>query len=376
MTALATLDTRRSLPDLFVIAGKKANEEVKGRKFERHQSEVSANTNKAQAADLAQFAEFLAPRLVDAGVAAVLEQSGYVIEARPGDVAGMEAWLCQVLPTEPAVWGGITYGLVEGFRDWRLTNGDAISTVNRKLSTVKKYASLAFEAGYLPLEEHAMIRLIVSIPKKKAQRVDENRRASQQPTRRGLKKAQPVEFTYQQALRLKTEHPDTPQGRRDALLMSLLLDLGLRCGEVARLTVNAVDLENGWVRVERPKVGMVGDDQQTHELKADSLEAAQRYVRAGDAPVMGALLRGSRRGGSLTHAGMTERSIAQRVRELGERVGIQGLSPHDCRHHWATRARRQGTSSDDLQDAGGWASPAMVKRYVRRNKIANAGVRL
>lgn len=50
---------------------------------------------------------------------------------------------------------------------------------------------------------------------------------------------------------------------------------------------------------------------------------------------MGALLRGSRKGGELTHAGMTERAITARVRALGEELDIDGLSAHDCRHYWA-----------------------------------------
>jgi integrase len=95
-----------------------------------------------------------------------------------------------------------------------------------------------------------------------------------------------------------------------------------------------------------------------------------------DAPAIGPLLRASRKGGELTGAGMSERAITERVRYLGERVGIEGLSAHDCRHHWATTAARNGTPIDRLQDAGGWASTAMPLRYVQAAKIANEGVHL
>jgi integrase len=57
------------------------------------------------------------------------------------------------------------------------------------------------------------------------------------PTRKGAKKAQPVSLTPEQAARLKAQ-PDTPQGRRDALLLGLLLDYGLRVGEVAGLQID------------------------------------------------------------------------------------------------------------------------------------------
>lgn len=91
---------------------------------------------------------------------------------------------------------------------------------------------------------------------------------------------------------------------------------------------------------------------------------------------MGPILRGSRKGGELTEAGMSERAITARVRQLGKRLGIANLSAHDCRHYWATRATTMGTHPKALQQAGGWNSPAMVMRYVNESEIANDGVKL
>ncbi len=142
--------------------------------------------------------------------------------------------------------------------------------------------------------------------------------------------------------------PDTPQGRRDALLVCLLLDHGLRVGEVARLQVTDVDLGAGEMRFYRPKV----DKEQTHRFTRDALAALRAYVEAGDAPALGPLLRGSRKGGELAAAGMSEQAIKARVRELGEALGVAGLSAHDLHHAWATRAARNGTPLDRLQDAG------------------------
>ena len=73
---------------------------------------------------------------------------------------------------------------------------------------------------------------------------------------------------------------------------------------------------------------------------------------------------------------MTSRAITARVRALGQAIGVEGLSAHDCRHYWATQAARSGTPIDRLQDAGGWASPAMPLRYVEAARIANEGVKL
>ena len=58
-------------------------------------------------------------------------------------------------------------------------------------------------------------------------------------------------------------------------------------------------------------------------------------------------------------------------KDIGELAGVEGLSPHDCRHAWATRNAKHGL--EWLQQAGGWSSLAMPERYVEAAKIANEG---
>jgi integrase len=231
---------------------------------------------------------------------------------------------------------------------------------------VKTYAKLAYKAGAITTHEHSMIRQVVGFTRRESRRVDQKRDV----TRVGDKKADPTRITEEQAAALKMQ-PDTPQGRRDALMMSLLLDHGLRCGEVALLKVKHVDLDSGHLRFFRPKV----DKEQVHRLTADTLRAAYKYFMTGDVPDEGYLLRSSRKGGKLTSAGMTERAITKRVRVLGRRIGIRKLSAHDCRHYWATHAARSGTDPFALQEAGGWNSLAMPRRYVEDAKVANKGVK-
>jgi hypothetical protein len=55
---------------------------------------------------------------------------------------------------------------------------------------------------------------------------------------------------------------------------------------------------------------------------------------------------------------------------------VQGLSAHDLRHSWATRAARNKTDAFDMREAGGGNSLAMPSRYVETAKIANEGVNL
>ncbi len=83
---------------------------------------------------------------------------------------------------------------------------------------------------------------------------------------------------------------------------------------------------------------------------------------------------GSRKGGKLEGV-MSERAITDRVRELGERIGVKGLSAHDCRHDWAKSAVKE-SDIKSLQQAGGWSSPAMPLRYADDATIANEGIKL
>ena len=66
----------------------------------------------------------------------------------------------QGLFTRPASWGTITFGLVEDFVEWQLRKGYAIKSINERLSTVKRYASLACKAGGLAAEELFLIRKV------------------------------------------------------------------------------------------------------------------------------------------------------------------------------------------------------------------------
>lgn len=337
--------------DAVAVAGQVANHYAAGDSFAEYLGRKADNTLRAQRCDLATWAEYLCAATDGA--------------ACPG---------AETLQTSPAAWNGVTWGLVKGFAQWMLSEGYAIGTLNRHLATVRIYCKLAAQAGVIAPTEAAMIRTVQGYGGKEARRIDERRATTRRPTRRkggvAARKAAHVTISLDQARMLKTQ-PDTPQGRRDALLMTLLLDHGLRVGELVMLNVTDFDLAAGVFTFHRPKV----DKTQTHRLTPDAARAVAAWFASGDAPAIGQLLRGSRKGGKLA-GGMSERAVCERVRVLGEAVGLVGLSPHDCRHYWATRAASQGTDPFALRDAGGWSSLAMPGRYVASATIANERVRL
>lgn len=331
------------LNDVMHQAGQAANQAAARRTFQDHTDRKANNTIRRKIADLTLFEAYLN----GAGVPA----------------AG--------LFEHPQAWSGVTWGIVEGFKVWMLQQGYAIGSINGRLSTVRTYAKLAAKAGAIAPQESILIASVEGYANKEAKNIDAKRRAEDLATRIGAKKAQAVSIPSDIADALK-QQPDTPQGRRDALLMCLLLEHGLRVGEVAILTAKNFDLKAGSVTFFRPKVNMV----QTHELTKDTRRAAIAYITQ-DAPAAGSLWRKSHKGTAELSTQLStlsaERALNKRVELLGRRAGIEGLSPHDCRHYWATYESNHGTPVNRLMNAGGWNSLAMPMRYIEAAKIANEG---
>lgn len=263
---------------------------------------------------------------------------------------------------DPLAWRNVTHGLVKAFKQWLLNSGDSIATVNARVAVVRKFVALAFEAGCISGDENERIQGVKGYGKSEAVKINQKR----QTPRKGHKKAKAVKITDEHAKALKTR-PMTPQGARDAVIMCLLLDHGLRVGELAELKVSDIDLESGEMTFYRSKV----DKTQTHILSGDTRKALAVWLEY--APKESFLLRASRKGGELTDAGMTTQAITYRVNTLGKALGIERLSAHDCRHYWTTYWSSK-VSLFRLQEAGGWSSLAMPRRYVDDAKIANEGM--
>lgn len=152
--------------------------------------------------------------------------------------------------------------------------------------------------------------------------------------------------------------------------MTLLLDHGLRLGELTGLAVEALDLDAALRTFYRLKVDKV----QTHRLTAAALAAARCYLAGAGAGAESGLWVASDRRGRLLALPMSARAIAKRVGLLSLDVGVARLSPHDCRHYRATSVAGAGTEMFSLRDAGDWSSVTMPARYVEAGAITNERV--
>ncbi len=327
--------------------GQAANEAAARSVFALYQHRRPENTRRAQRAALALFADFM--------------RSGGV--SVTGD-----------LYNDPAAWLGITWGLAQGFQVWMLENGYSVKTVNDRVSVVKVYMTLANQAGIIPDGEILRLQTLRGYTRKEGFDLDHNREAAGQLTRCGSKKAAATRLTEEQARKLKTGQPDSPQGRRDALLMAILLDHGLRVSEVAALKLENFNLESHQMTFYRQKTGKTSK----HTLRGRAWQALCAYLECDQHAKIGPLLLASNKSGGLVPgSSLSERAINARVRALGQVVGVSHLSPHDLRHYGATKAGHDPkVSLAALMAWGGWSSPTSAARYVDHGESDNDGVDL
>ncbi len=313
----------QSINDLADVSAL-AEEFSKATRLTRYQEGLRDETIRRQKTDLQTFVRFLAS-----------------IGTSPGDFYN-----------DLSAWRGIRAGLLEAFIEWQKLQGYAIGSINVRLATIKAYYHLAYEVGILDIDTHTHIQGVKGIQRKQARNIDARRAVS----RVGHKKAQAVDIPLELLPALK--HPATGfLAKRDALLMCLLLAHGLRVGEIVILKRNHIHLRGRTLTFYRPKV----DEPQTDRMTDDTLAAARAYLATLPAKQE-----------SLFDLAII--SVQERVRTLGELVGIQGLSPHDCRHSWTTRAASHGTPLDRLKQAGGWSNIQTPLRYFKESAIANEGV--
>jgi len=155
---------------------------------------------------------------------------------------------------------------------------------------------------------------------------------------------------------------DTFDDRRDAALLRVLIDTGMRRAECAGLRYNPgddddndVDLDQGVLRV----MGK-GSRERIVPIGAKTVKALDRYLRkrtlqhAAGQPWLW-----------IGHKAMrlTDSGIAQVLRRRGREAGLGDLHPHQLRHTFAHQWLASGGNEGDLMRITGWRSRTMLQRY-------------
>ena len=144
------------------------------------------------------------------------------------------------------------------------------------------------------------------------------------------------------------------EDRRDMAIVRLLLDTGLRRGELANLTLDDVDLDGQILRV----VGK-GNRVRIVPFGRKAARDLDRYLR----------LRSQRSDAALPnlwlgkHGPMTPSGIYQVLQARAQQAGIPPLHPHQLRHTFAHTWLSSDGQEGDLMRLAGWRSRAMLMRY-------------
>jgi integrase/recombinase XerD len=216
------------------------------------------------------------------------------------------------------------------------------STVRLRLTAIKLFARWLTEEGFDPDPIVA-----VKAPKQDQRSVPD---LSENEVRRMLKVCEGTEL----------------RDKRDKAILVLLAETGLRAAELLALDVGDIDLDDCVVHVRRGK----GGKGRRVRFSVGAAAVIDRYLRArhrGVArPAEGPLWITNR--GRLSYTGMVA-TLKSRAKD----AGVTGFHVHRLRHTAAVRWLRSGGTETGLMAHAGWASNAMIGRYVKTASEQLAG---
>lgn len=165
-------------------------------------------------------------------------------------------------------------------------------------------------------------------------------------------------FTHDQVLQLlRMPNQKTFTGLRDYTIMIVLLETGIRIGELLALTLKDVHSKERELRIAPGKNGKARNIPfQKTCAKVLQSYTAERGTAKSDALFI-----------SLENESLHIRSIQDRITDYGKTARITGVrvSPHTFRHTMAKMYIRNGGDPFSLQQILGHSSLEMVHTYVR-----------
>jgi len=215
------------------------------------------------------------------------------------------------------------------------------STINVRLSAIRKMVSEARRNGMVGLEE--------------ASRLSEIPNIRAEGTRLGNW------LTREQAKALLGA-PDrsTVRGKRDFAILSLLLGCALRRRELARLDVETIQLREGrWVLADLEGKGR---RVRTVAVPLWVKQGINAWMTAAEVEG-GRLLRSISKGGTVGKS-LSDWAIWSVVEQSAKQIGIERLGAHDLRRTCAKLCRKSGGDLDQIRFLLGHSSLQTTERYL------------
>ncbi len=252
--------------------------------------------------------------------------------------------------------GAFSKLVVEEYRTSLATAGLAPSTINVRLSALRKLAAQAAEAGLLSADLASGIQNLKG--------------ARKLGVRAGnwLTKEQASQLLHAPAT-------GTLKGKRDRALLALLLGCGLRRSELAALRFEEIQQREG--RWALPDLVGKGGRVRTVPLPAWVKCAVDQWTVAAELSE-GNVFRAIDKKGTVWGQGITPKVIWWVVLHYAQQVGIPKLAPHDLRRTCAKLCRAAGGDLEQIQLLLGHASIQTTEQYLgtRQNLVEAVNDRL
>jgi integrase len=247
---------------------------------------------------------------------------------------------------------------IDKWRGKKLAEGLAKSTLNRDLSALKAALSKAVEWGLIEnnpiakaklysVDDNASVRYLSPDEEK---RLREALRGRDEHLRR--RRSQFNE--WRRARNLKPFPEIGPDRFGDHLhpIVMVVLNTGMRRGEIFNLRWSSVDLDKALIEVAGP--GAKSGQTRHVPLNQGAMRALQRW-RKQSASSTGLVFPG-KGGGRLTN-------INSAWSSLMKRAGLFNFRFHDCRHHFASRLVMKDVALNTVRELLGHSEIGMTLRY-------------
>lgn len=245
-------------------------------------------------------------------------------------------------------WASLTFAHVAAIRSGLIFSDRSPATVNKAMAAVRGVARAAWRLGLIDSDTFARISDVKGIPNNRL------------PPGRALEDSE--------IFRLLEACDGSPVGVRDAAILAVLFDGGLRRSELAALHVDNWNPETGELRILRGKE----DRDRIIYLRNGALSAMKAWiaVRPLFDGVEGAPLFWSSRNGHLLPKRLGSPAIASLLGRIAARAKVAKFAPHDCRRTAISRLLERGCDLVTAQRFAGHASCVTTARYDKRDDRA------
>ena len=237
---------------------------------------------------------------------------------------------------------GLTKAIVQEYKTTLQAAGLAPSSVNLRMSAIRKLAQEAADNGLI---EQSLANGVARVKGVKSQ---------------GVRAGNWLTKEQAQAL-INSPDLTTLKGIRDRAILAVMIGAGLRRSEVAALRFEHIQQRDGrWVIVD-----LVGKGNRVRSVPIPSWvkQALDEWTAAAALDGRGRVFRPIHKGGFLTGDGMTAQAIRDVVTGHAAGLGLTAAC-HDLRRTFAKLAHKGGAGLEQIQLSLGHASIKTTERYL------------